>query len=84
MLDEKEHLYKEIGIQPKVLEFGQAIEADLKERFENIDQIAEYNQLKVMIHWKKYMHLCFIQKVRWYVHRLLVAHMLWLWHLVRI
>ena len=48
MLDEKEHLYKEIGIQPKVLEFGQAIEADLKERFENIDQIAEYNQLKVI------------------------------------
>ncbi len=41
-------LYKNMGISTPVLEFGSAIETDLKERFDAIDKIAEYNQLKVI------------------------------------
>ncbi|MGF0032845.1 aminotransferase class I/II-fold pyridoxal phosphate-dependent enzyme [Bariatricus sp. SGI.154] len=48
MLEAKETLYKEIGIRREVLEFGHTIEHNLKECFDYIDQIAEYNQLKVI------------------------------------
>lgn len=41
-------LYEQMGISRPVLEFGLAVEQTLKERFEAIDQIAEYNQLKVL------------------------------------
>ncbi len=41
-------VYQEMGIRPSVLEFGSAIESDLRERFGAIDQTAEYNQLKVI------------------------------------
>ena len=41
-------MYAELGIRKSVLDFGLEIEKDLKERFENIDKIAEYNQLKVI------------------------------------
>lgn len=48
----KEHLleeiYKKRGIQKEVYEFGCYVEKKLKERFEEIDKIAEYNQLKVI------------------------------------
>jgi len=40
--------YKQLGISEKVLTFGEKIEAELKERFEEIDRIAEMNQLKVL------------------------------------
>ena len=40
--------YKELGLSDKVIEFGDKIEAALKERFEQIDAIAELNQLKVL------------------------------------
>lgn len=40
--------YKQLGISEKVLSFGEKIEAELKERFEEIDGIAEMNQLKVL------------------------------------
>lgn len=40
--------YKQLGISEKVLSFGEKIEAELKERFEEIDCIAEMNQLKVL------------------------------------
>ena len=43
-----EEMYKELGISREVLDFGLAIESGLKERFDRIDQIAEYNQLKVI------------------------------------
>ena len=35
-------------IRDRVYEFGQEIIEGLKERFEKIDQVAEYNQLKVL------------------------------------
>lgn len=41
-------LYEQMGISSPVLAFGQKLESGLKERFAAIDQIAEYNQLKVL------------------------------------
>lgn len=41
-------LYKEMNISNEVLEFSESIIKDLVERFHKIDQIAEYNQLKVL------------------------------------
>ncbi len=41
-------MYKELGISEKVLQFGEEIEKKLKNRFAEIDRIAEYNQLKVL------------------------------------
>ena len=43
-----ESMYQEIGIRPEVLSFGSKIETALKERFDRIDETAEYNQLKVI------------------------------------
>ncbi|MBO5069255.1 MAG: methionine gamma-lyase family protein, partial [Roseburia sp.] len=40
--------YESLGISPEVYEFGEKIESSLKERFEEIDRRAEYNQLKVI------------------------------------
>ena len=45
--------YEELGISPKVIKFCEEIEAELKERFENIDRIAEQNQAKVLIAMQK-------------------------------
>lgn len=41
-------LYKEMGIDSKIFEFGQKIVQELKTRFSEIDKVAEYNQLKVV------------------------------------
>ena len=41
-------MYESLGISSRVYEFGQEIIEGLKERFEKIDQVAEYNQLKVL------------------------------------
>ncbi len=41
-------IYQELGVCEKVYDFGQKQEKKLKERFEEIDHIAEYNQLKVI------------------------------------
>ena len=40
--------YKQLGIENKVLDFCRDIEISLKERFIEFDEIAEYNQLKVI------------------------------------
>lgn len=40
--------YEKLGIAKEVYEFGEQILGGLKERFEQIDQLAEFNQLKVM------------------------------------
>lgn len=40
--------YRELGIRREVYEFGEDILKGLKDRFEAIDQTAEYNQLKVI------------------------------------
>lgn len=41
-------LYKEMGISEKVLSFGARVEAELKERFDAIEENVEYNQMKVL------------------------------------
>lgn len=43
-----ETIYQELGIEPKVYQYGKKFEQQLKERFEEIDRTAEYNQLKVI------------------------------------
>lgn len=40
--------YESLGISKKVLQFAEPIEKQLKERFEEIEKTAEYNQLKVI------------------------------------
>ena len=41
-------IYRQLGISDAVLHFGTEIEEALKERFAEIDKVAEYNQLKVI------------------------------------
>lgn len=40
--------YKQMGLSDPVIAFGEKIESQLKDRFEEIDAIAELNQLKVL------------------------------------
>lgn len=44
----KQKMYTEFGISPELLKYGESITDGLKERFDNIDRTAEYNQLKVI------------------------------------
>ncbi|MDO4623275.1 MAG: methionine gamma-lyase family protein [Eubacteriales bacterium] len=41
-------MYKEMGISEEVVRFGEEIADSLKERFQKIDETAEYNQMKVV------------------------------------
>ncbi len=41
-------MFQDLGISKEVYEYGKEIEASLKERFDEIDKVAEYNQLKVI------------------------------------
>ena len=41
-------LYQSMGISPEVKQFGDRILEALKDRFDHIDEMAEYNQLKVI------------------------------------
>lgn len=45
---ELDQMYEQLGISNEVLAFGREIEKSLKERFEKIDETAEFNQLKVL------------------------------------
>lgn len=41
-------MYGQLGISEKVVNFAKEVEISLKERFEAIDEVAEYNQMKVL------------------------------------
>ena len=41
-------LYRSMGISPEVYAFGERVNQELEERFREIDETAEYNQLKVL------------------------------------
>ena len=41
-------MYGQFGISEKVLNFAKEVEDSLKERFDAIDEVAEYNQMKVI------------------------------------
>lgn len=43
-----ENYYENLGIKPEVFKYCSSVEAELKARFEEIDAIAELNQLKVI------------------------------------
>ena len=45
---EIENMYQSMGISKEVYNFGKEILEGLKERFEKIDEVAEYNQMKVL------------------------------------
>ena len=47
-MEELLELYQTMGISPAVYAYGEKALADLKERFAAIDQVAEYNQAKVI------------------------------------
>ena len=42
------NMYATLGISPQVYDFGEQILSQLRERFDAIDQVAEYNQAKVL------------------------------------
>ena len=46
-------MYEQLGISSEVYDFGKEIEASLKERFQKFDEIAEYNQMKVLLAMQK-------------------------------
>lgn len=41
-------LYEQMGIKSDIYEYGEMVLEELKPRFEGIDRVAEYNQLKVL------------------------------------
>ncbi len=47
-MNELLEMYQEMGISPAVYHRGEAVLAGLRERFDAIDQVAEYNQNKVL------------------------------------
>lgn len=47
-MDELLEMYEELGISPGVYHYGEAALRKLEERFRAIDQVAEYNQAKVL------------------------------------
>lgn len=47
-MSETKEIYKNLGIDEDVYRLGETICSHLKERFDSIDKIAEYNQLKVL------------------------------------
>lgn len=40
--------YRSLGLSDKTIEIGEKYEKELKDRFERLDQVAEYNQMKVI------------------------------------
>lgn len=44
----QEMMYKQMGVCHEVYQFSENVLAGLKERFEEIDRVAEYNQMKVL------------------------------------
>ena len=81
MLTEKAAMYSTLGISKEVFAFGTKIEEELKERFAKIDEIAEYNQLKVIhamdtdtmtwdvIRWSRSMQRASALRMHWYARR---------------
>ncbi len=43
-----EDMYTEFGIKKEIIKFGEKVLCDIEDRFASIDEMAEYNQLKVI------------------------------------
>ena len=52
-MKELTEIYASMGISPAVYQYGEEVIARLKDRFEAIDQVAEYNQAKVLAAFRK-------------------------------
>jgi len=52
-MNEMNELYAQMGISPQVYAYGEAAIDRLRDRFEKIDQVAEYNQAKVLEAFRK-------------------------------
>ena len=52
-MNELVELYNSLGISPAVYEYGEKTISRLRDRFEQIDQVAEYNQAKVLNAFRK-------------------------------
>ena len=52
-MNEVTALYENMGISPAVYAYGEETIARLKERFDAIDRVAEYNQAKVLAAFRK-------------------------------
>ena len=52
-MSELTSLYEEMGISPAVYAYGEKVIAELRERFDEIDKVAEYNQAKVLTAFRK-------------------------------
>lgn len=46
-------MYYSLNIEPRILEYGKRTEEKLSERFREIDEMAEYNQMKVLLAMQK-------------------------------
>ena len=55
--DIKKMYCEQLGISEKVYDYSENIIAGLKERFEKIDETAEYNQMKLLMQCRKTMLL---------------------------
>ncbi|GHU64630.1 hypothetical protein FACS189418_9150 [Clostridia bacterium] len=53
MMENKEEQYQKLGISPEVLRLGEASEKRVKKQFAKVEEIAEYNQLKVIYAMQK-------------------------------
>ena len=47
------NIYRELGISPEVFAFGEKVLSGLRERFDELDAAAEYNQAKVLAAMRK-------------------------------
>ena len=52
-MNEITEIYQQMGISPAVYAYGEAAIARLKDRFDAIDKVAEYNQAKVLAAFRK-------------------------------
>ena len=53
MSDKAMEMYRSLGVSEQVYRYGEAILASLRERFDAIDAVAEYNQNKVLLAMQK-------------------------------
>ncbi|WP_443663163.1 methionine gamma-lyase family protein, partial [Dysosmobacter sp.] len=50
---DNQKMYEQLGISRAVYEYGEAVLRDLRQRFDAIDAVAEYNQSKVIYAMQK-------------------------------
>lgn len=53
-MDRMKQMYQEFGISERVIDLSKGVLNSLKERFKEIDEIAEYNQMKVLLAMQKH------------------------------